>query len=235
MMYLNPFMDQRSASSQERVWKGRERIMCIGAWKMLEGREKAWIRIYTVHIKDLLWIWLMQPTSFTMAKIGGAKLGDHVPMVAAESQVELALHKWNDFSVKRRLAANDICLSNYLNLQQQCLLYGTNWKNNQARPTLIIQPTLCDMNLLKNVNSGKEMFLRQSKSQLTCMSYFTCSTRSVCCCSLHCSVYLHQVKQIRKQRHGNIRLILALLFGLLLQRAKENTLSVVDIYYYLVK
>ena len=34
--------------------------------------------------KNNLWIWLMQPTSFTMAKIGGAKLGDHVPMVAAE-------------------------------------------------------------------------------------------------------------------------------------------------------
>ena len=139
------------------------------------------------------------------------------------SQVELALHKWNDFLVKRRLAANDICLSNYLNLQQQCLLYGTNQKNNQARPTLIIQPTLCDMNLLKNVNSGKEMFLQQSKSQLTCMSYFTCNARSVCCCSLHCQVYLHQVKQIRKQRHGNIRLILVMPFGLLQSQPNQAT------------
>jgi hypothetical protein len=41
------------------------------------------------------------------------------------------------------------------------------------------------------------------------------------------------VEQIRKQRHGNIRPILVLPFGLLLQRAKENTLTVVDIYYYL--
>jgi hypothetical protein len=37
-------------------------------------------------------------------------------------------------------------------------------KNNQARPMLIIQVALCDMNLLKNVNLGKEMFLQQSKS-----------------------------------------------------------------------
>jgi predicted GIY-YIG superfamily endonuclease len=27
MMYLNPFMDQRSASSWERVWKGRGRYL----------------------------------------------------------------------------------------------------------------------------------------------------------------------------------------------------------------
>ena len=32
--------------------------------------------------KKTPWIWLMQPTSFTVANIGGGKLGDHVPMVA---------------------------------------------------------------------------------------------------------------------------------------------------------
>jgi hypothetical protein len=36
--------------------------------------------------------------------------------------------KWNQISVKRRLVENDACLSNYLNLQRQRLLYGTDWK-----------------------------------------------------------------------------------------------------------
>ena len=37
--------------------------------------------------KNNLWIWLMQPTSFTVANIGGGKLGDRVPMVAEPSGV----------------------------------------------------------------------------------------------------------------------------------------------------
>jgi len=41
---------------------------------------------------------------------------------------------------------------------------GLTIKSNQPRPMLIIQPSVCDMNLLKFVTSRKEMFLQKSKS-----------------------------------------------------------------------
>ena len=59
---------------------------------------------------------------------------------------------------------------------------GLTGKINQALPTPIIQVALCDMTLLKDINSGKEMFLeRSSKLGLADMHVVgnvlrTCST-----------------------------------------------------------